>query len=78
MSWSGTLRADSPGYHTRTLLHPVSVCREWHFGDGFNLDIAQTARIREGRPALVGCEQTFQRAGSKTGQHEDGLNPGIL
>ena len=48
------------------------------FGDGFNLDIAQTARIREGRPALVGCEQTFQRAGSKTGQHEDGLNPGIL
>ncbi len=27
MSWSGTLRADSPGYHTRTLLHPVSVCR---------------------------------------------------
>ena len=73
MSWSGTLRADSPGYHTRTLLHPVSV-----FGDGFNLDIAQTARIQEGRPALVGCEQTFQRAGSKTGQHEDGLNPGIL
>ncbi len=49
-----------------------------HFGDGFNLDIAQTARIQEGRPALVGCEQTFQRAGSKTGQHEDGLNPGIL
>ncbi|EKG7256459.1 hypothetical protein L6X12_RS24860 [Escherichia coli] len=42
------------------------------------LDIAQTARIQEGRPALVGCEQTFQRAGSKTGQHEDGLNPGIL
>lgn len=49
-----------------------------HFGDSLNLDIAQTARIQEGRPALVGCEQTFQRAGSKTGQHEDGLNPGIL
>ncbi|MBN6417633.1 hypothetical protein JZL99_27005 [Escherichia coli] len=36
------------------------------------------ADIQEGRPALVGCEQTFQRAGSKTGQHEDGLTPGIL
>ena len=49
-----------------------------HFGDGFNLNLAPTARIQEGRPALVGCEQTFQRAGSKTGQHEDGLTPGIL
>lgn len=49
-----------------------------HFGDGFYLDIAQTARIQEGSPALVGCEQAFQRAGSKTGQHEDGLTPGIL
>ncbi|EIQ27575.1 hypothetical protein SB96558_3477, partial [Shigella boydii 965-58] len=27
------------------------------FGDSLNLDIAQTARIQEGRPALVGCEQ---------------------
>ncbi|EKI2793860.1 hypothetical protein PD346_004835, partial [Escherichia coli] len=26
-----------------------------------NLDIAQTARIQEGCPALVGCEQAFQR-----------------
>ncbi|EMV27997.1 hypothetical protein ECC34666_5417, partial [Escherichia coli C-34666] len=40
--------------------------------------IAQTARIQEGRPALVGCEQAFQRVGSKTGQHEDGLTPSIL
>lgn len=78
MSWSGTLRADSPGYHTRTLYTQYPGAAGQHFGDGFNLDIAQTARIQEGRPALVGCEQTFQRAGSKTGQHEDGLNPGIL
>nr|WP_249941197.1 hypothetical protein [Escherichia coli] len=49
-----------------------------HFGDGFHFDIAQTARIQEGCPALVGREQAFQRAGSKTGQHEDGLPPGIL
>ncbi|EFW76162.1 hypothetical protein ECoL_01103 [Escherichia coli EC4100B] len=44
----------------------------------FHFDIAQTARIQEGCPALVGREQAFQRAGSKTGQHEDGLPPGIL
>ncbi|EGJ88680.1 hypothetical protein [Shigella flexneri] len=49
-----------------------------HFCDSLNLDIAQTARIQEGCPALVGREQTFQRAGSKSGQHEDGLTPGIL
>ncbi|KIG51829.1 hypothetical protein PU42_23805 [Escherichia coli] len=36
-----------------------------HFGDSLNLDIAQTARIQEGRPALVGCEQAFQRSGLK-------------
>ncbi|ENK6322219.1 hypothetical protein V3218_004586, partial [Escherichia coli] len=30
-----------------------------------NLDIAQTARIQEGCPALVGCEQAFQRLGLK-------------
>ena len=73
MSWSGTLRDDSPGYYTR---YPCAAGQ--HFGDSLNLDIAQTARIRKGRPALVGCEQAFQRAGSKTGQHEDGLTPGIL
>ncbi len=27
---------------------------------------------------LVGCEQTFQRAGSKPDKHEDGFKPGIL
>lgn len=36
-----------------------------HFGDSLNLDIAQTACIKEGRPALVGCEQAFQRSGLK-------------
>lgn len=49
-----------------------------HFGDGFHFNIAQTARIQKGRPALIGCEQAFQRAGSKTGQHKGGLIPGIL
>lgn len=36
-----------------------------HFGDSLNLDIVQTARIQEGRPALVGCEQAFQWSGLK-------------
>ncbi|ESU76616.1 hypothetical protein WRSd5_p00063 (plasmid) [Shigella dysenteriae WRSd5] len=36
-----------------------------HFCDSLNLDIAQTARIQEGCPALVGCEQAFQRSGLK-------------
>ncbi|WP_407234283.1 hypothetical protein [Escherichia coli] len=63
MSWSGTLRADSPGYHTELFYTQYPCAAGQHFGDGFNLDIAQTARIRKGRPALVGCEQTFQRAG---------------
>ncbi|HHN6585543.1 TPA: hypothetical protein ACP61A_004659 [Escherichia coli] len=49
-----------------------------HFGDSLNPDIAQASRIQEGGPALPGCEQAFQRAGSKTGQHKGGLIPGIL
>ncbi len=40
-----------------------------HFCDGFDFDIAQTAGIQKGRPALVGSEQFFERAGAKTGNH---------
>ena len=40
-----------------------------HFGDGFHFNIAQTTRIQEGCPALVGSEQLFKWSWSKTGQH---------
>lgn len=40
-----------------------------HFCDGFDFDIAQTACIQEGCPSLVGREQLFERAGTKTGNH---------
>lgn len=40
-----------------------------HFGDGFDFDIAQTASIQEGCPALVSREQLFERAGTETGNH---------
>lgn len=40
-----------------------------NFCDGFDFDIAQTAGIQKGRPALVGSEQLFERAGAKTGNH---------
>lgn len=40
-----------------------------HFCDGFDFDIAQTAGIQEGRPALIGSEQLFERTGTETGNH---------
>jgi hypothetical protein len=40
-----------------------------HFGDGFDFDIAQTASIQEGGPALVSREQLFERARAETGNH---------
>ena len=63
---------------TSELFYPQYPCAAGqHFGDGFHFDIAQTACIQKGRPALIGCEQAFQRAGSKTGKHKGGLPPGI-
>lgn len=40
-----------------------------HFGDSFDFDIAQTTGVEERRPALVGGEQFFERAGTETGNH---------
>lgn len=40
-----------------------------HFSDGFDFDVTQTTRIEKGSPALVGCEQFFERAGAETGNH---------
>ncbi|CQJ67423.1 Uncharacterised protein [Yersinia intermedia] len=40
-----------------------------HLCDGFHFDIAQTAGIQEGGPALVSREQLFERAGAETGNH---------
>ena len=40
-----------------------------HFGDGLDFDIAQTACIQEGGPALVSRKQLFERARAETGNH---------
>ena len=45
-----------------------------HFGDGLDFDIAQTASIQQGGPALVSCEKFFERAGTERGR----LTPALL
>lgn len=40
-----------------------------HSGDGLDFDIAQPPGVEERRPALVGREQFFERAGTETGNH---------
>ena len=40
-----------------------------HLCDSFHFDIAQPGGIQEGGPALVGCEQFFERAGAETRNH---------
>ena len=65
MSWSGTLRADSPGYHTRTLYTQYPCAAGQHFGDGFNLDIAQTARIRKDVQHWLAVNRRFRGRGVK-------------
>lgn len=37
-----------------------------HFGDGFDLDITQTASVEKRSPALVSGEQFFERCGLKS------------
>ena len=46
-----------------------------HFGDGFNFNIAQSTGVKEGGPALVGREQSFERTGQKTVRSGEGHPP---
>lgn len=46
-----------------------------HFGDSFDFDIAQPPGIEKGRPALVGREQLFERAGLKAVSSGEGHQP---
>lgn len=41
-----------------------------HFGDGFDLDITQTASVEKRSPALVSGEQFFERSWVEIGNHE--------
>ena len=40
-----------------------------HFCDGFDFDIAQATGIKEGGPALVSGEQSFERTGAEIRNH---------
>lgn len=52
-------------------LHAGDACATGeHLCDGFDFDIAQTASIEEGGPALVGRKKFFKWSRGKTGQHE--------
>ncbi len=52
-------------------LHAGDACAAGeHLCDGFDFNIAQTASIEEGGPALVGRKKFFKWSRGKTGQHE--------
>lgn len=39
-----------------------------HFGDRFDFDVAQASSVEQGRPALIGGEEVFQRTGLEAGR----------
>ncbi|MNU07977.1 hypothetical protein D3C72_2538260 [compost metagenome] len=64
------------GFIAGKFFHPADAgAAGEHFGDGFHFDIAQTAGVEEGGPALVSSEEFFKRPGLKAVSSGEGHQP---